>query len=251
MARLALPSRLRGPLLSLQIPPLLAGTISSSPVPQRGALGTQRPTPVTSTHPGLLRPGFFSAQPFPWECLLLSYPPHFPHAFHTQLKCQPLGEAFWIFAGTDSSLLWGVICLTDSPIPETLPLRQGPCRLPDLCLIQTKCPHRTLEGRGEPGPWLPRGCPLALEWPLPTEELWGAACPRGPVGHRAPSRQQASLFSWRGHTKPSCSVIQGWGESGDYSLAVCSPASPLSLGPKAGRWPPAFDFFLNWDLSDI
>lgn len=197
MASLALPARLSESLLSLQSPPRLSNSLGSGPVPQPGALGTQRPTPVTSTHPGLLRPGLRSAQPLGWERLLGPYPPPtVPTPFHTHLKCQPLGDAVGIFPGTGPPLLWGVVCLTDSPILETLPLRQGGlCSLPHLCLIQPRCPHRTLESRAEPGPWLPSAYPLALQWPVPTEGLWGPPVP-GPgrsTGLWAGSRQSCLL----------------------------------------------------------
>lgn len=132
----------------------LPSTLGSSPILLAGALSTHRPPPHSDSHtaqtPAVL--GLCSASPSAGNALLRIFQPHSLKGFYTQLKYQPLGDPSSVFQGLVLSLLRGVIYLTDSPVWETLLLKQGP---PDLCFTQPRCPHSTLQGRAEPTLWQP------------------------------------------------------------------------------------------------
>ncbi|XP_036717282.1 uncharacterized protein LOC118899626 [Balaenoptera musculus] len=149
--------RLRGPLLGLLSPLWLPSALGSGP----------RPLAWCSGHSPPFLPGFHAPQspatlglcPSAGSAgFLPCFPLPVPHAFHTQLKCQPPCH-LPTFPGARFSLLRVTICLADVPPlePDSAASPRGPS--PERPLVDQRwrwgC-HRPMEGdrvthRDEPG----------------------------------------------------------------------------------------------------
>lgn len=199
----------------------LSSTLGSSPTPRPGALGTHCPVPLIPTAPRLPVSWAF-AQPRPSAGSTLRLLTAFPQGFHTQLSVSP--PAMLLPRLVLSSLL-------ESPASRTV-------------LSSERFATSSLDGPA--GPWWAglnqsRGCLAPTHWLwgglVSLRGLWGAACPRAWPGTGSERAAAGRFPPWQGHVTPLCSVIRGWGESGQYGLAVCTPASPPAPGPRAGQSP--------------